>query len=754
MTHTANILVVEDDQTFSAYLEKILSFNGYGIQLAGIGQDALEYIARDRTDLILLDVGLPDTTGYSLLEQIGSQSPDTPVIMMTGNASIESATTALKSGAYDYLAKPLEPSKLLKTIQNALEYKATENQRRIAVKKLGESEEKYHQLFESITDAVLIIDAETLRFEDANKATLDLYGYSLEEFCKLSVEDISAEKEKTRKTMNKMSKGEQGSRFVPLRYQKKKDGTVFPVEISSASFMSGDRKKFIGSVRDITDRIEAQKELLKAKARMEHLLVSGPAIIYSADPGTHTITYISDNVKEALGYRWIDFIEDSGFWLDHIHPDDLQPFKLDSIKLKDTGSRIREYRIKHKDGSYRWIRDVSRVIYDDNRQPIEVVGSWIDVTDAKNAERELNESEERFRNLVENSLIGISIIQNHKFVYKNPAQVKMRDSNSGENIYDLKDSIHPEDIPKVKAAYEQLVSGKIESIDTDVRFYSGGSSHNRGSLRWVHCRASTIKYRRQDAILVNIIEITKAKELEQQLIIKNKMISLGRVAAGIAHEIRNPLTGINSYLYTLNDLCQREAPDLDDLEMMRQIVDQMQTASNKIESIIKRVMDFSKPGAPIMVKTDINGALEEAIKMSVVTLRKKGIKIERSLGQNLPGCYADPQLMEQVILNLITNAAHAIETHNGLKIINVESFAANNTMFIRVSDSGPGIPENNREKVFDPFYTTKDDGCGIGLNIVQRIIADHNGSISLNKSKWGGAEFTIHLPVEKRVFPR
>ena len=76
------------------------------------------------------------------------------------------------------------------------------------------------------------------------------------------------------------------------------------------------------------------------------------------------------------------------------------------------------------------------------------------------------------------------------------------------------------------------------------------------------------------------------------------------------------------------------------------------------------------------------------------------------------------------------------------------------TTFIRVSDSGPGIPENNREKVFDPFYTTKDDGCGIGLNIVQRIIADHNGSISLNKSKWGGAEFTIHLPVEKRVFPR
>ena len=133
---------------------------------------------------------------------------------------------------------------------------------------------------------------------------------------------------------------------------------------------------------------------------------------------------------------------------------------------------------------------------------------------------------------------------------------------------------------------------------------------------------------------------------------------------------------------------------------------------------------------------------------------KKGIKIERLLDQNLPMCYADPQLIEQVILNLITNAANAIETFNGLKIIGVESIAENNTLFIRVSDSGPGIPENNREKVFDPFFTTKDEGSGIGLNIAQRIIADHNGTISLHKSKWGGAEFTIRLPVERRVFPR
>jgi len=754
MNHSAAILVVEDDNIFSSYLKKLLSYNGYSIQLARNGQEALRHISRENTDLVLLDIGLPDMDGRQLLKKIGSDAPDTPVILMTGDASIESATDALKNGAYDFLAKPLEPNKLFITLQNALDRNRIEKQRRKAIRKLAESEEKYHQLFETITDAVTIVDAETSKFEDANKATLDLYGYSLEEFCNLTVADISAEKVKTNKALSKLAQGKHGSRFVPVRYQCKKDGTVFPVEISVAPVILDGRKKYISSVRDITDRMAAQKELLKTKARMKHLLVSSPAIIYAAKPDRNSITYISDNVKEELGYQWIDFIEDPDFLLNHIHPDDLELFRLDSAKLREDGDRVHEFRFRHRDGAYRWLRDESRIIHDEHEQPNEIVGSWIDITDAKLAEKALRQSEGRFRSLVENSPIGISIIQNDQFVYKNPAQQKMRGSAGHEKLSDLIEDIYPEDIDEMKATYKKLRSGKVQSIDFNIRFYASVSKDAPANLRWVQCRASTITYRDEDAILLNVLDITKAKEFEQQLIIRNKMISLGRVAAGIAHEIRNPLTGINSYLYTLDDLCQSESFDREEIGMMRQIVGQIQTASNKIESVIKRVMDFSKPGAPKMVKTDINSALEEAIELSAVALRKKGVRIERSLGSNLPLCYADPQLIEQVILNLINNAANAIETSNGLRIIGVDSYSTNNTLFIRVSDSGPGIPLDLREKVFDPFFTTKEDGSGIGLNIAQRIIADHNGSISLEKSKWGGAEFTIRLPVERRMYPR
>jgi PAS domain S-box-containing protein len=123
------------------------------------------------------------------------------------------------------------------------------------------SEEKYRGLFENESDAVMIFDTETLRFEDANRATLDLYGYSKEEFLALTVEDISNEKEKTRATVQEIIETDPESYRVPIRYFRKKDGTVFPGEISSATFISKDRKKIIGAVRDITDRKHTEQKI-------------------------------------------------------------------------------------------------------------------------------------------------------------------------------------------------------------------------------------------------------------------------------------------------------------------------------------------------------------------------------------------------------------------------------------------------------------------------------------------------------------
>jgi PAS domain S-box-containing protein len=372
----------------------------------------------------------------------------------------------------------------------------------------------------------------------------------------------------------------------------------------------------------------------------------------------------------------------------------------------------------------------------------------------KNSEVALRESEERFRNLVENSLIGICIIQNNQIVYKNREQRKLLGKLPDSFESSILEFLHPDDVTRIKKFYEGILSGELKTVETGFRFSPSRRFKDQLDIKWVQCHASTFNYLGKEAVLVNMMDITRAKELEYLVMIKHKMASLGRVAAGIAHEIRNPLTGINSYLYTLEDICDEDTFNPDEIKMIKKIAGQIQTASNKIESVIKRVLDFSRPGTPKMVKINLNQSLLEAIKLSSATLRKKGIKMETSLDDNLPECYGDAHLIEQVILNLINNATQIMSEKDVKKIIKVTSYFENQSLFMRVADSGPGVPTKLSERIFDPFFTTQHDGSGIGLSLAQRIIADHGGTITVGTSEWDGAEFSIELPLEKRMGPR
>ncbi len=372
----------------------------------------------------------------------------------------------------------------------------------------------------------------------------------------------------------------------------------------------------------------------------------------------------------------------------------------------------------------------------------ERIGKIIERRDAQAA---LIESETRFRQLVENSLTGISIIQDGRIVYQNPEQERLLGRLPRRIIFEDTEKIHYDDIEKVVQFYQGLSTGRWEHTDTEFRFYPTGKKGSPSDMRWVHCRASRIEYQGKSAILLNIDEVTRAKRLENLLRIQDKMSSLGRVAAGIAHEIRNPLSGINIYLNTLKKLHHRDGSE----EKVGQILDQLQSASRKIESVIRRVMDFTKSSEPQFELVDINGPIEEAINLSAVSLRKRNIKIETNLSEDLPLCYLDAQLIEQVMLNLITNAAEALKDRPEPKTIAIVSAAVKDSIQVSVSDTGPGVPPEFREAIFDPFYTTKNGSSGIGLSLSHRIIADHGGSLTAAAGDLGGAEFRIQIPLTK-----
>jgi C4-dicarboxylate-specific signal transduction histidine kinase len=127
-------------------------------------------------------------------------------------------------------------------------------------------------------------------------------------------------------------------------------------------------------------------------------------------------------------------------------------------------------------------------------------------------------------------------------------------------------------------------------------------------------------------------------------------------------------------------------------------------------------------------------------------LREREIAVRKDLAADLPACHADPRLIEQVLINLIMNAYQAMEGMEGSKHLEVASAFLEGRIVIRVSDSGPGVPLALREKIFDPFFTTRKEGSGIGLSFSHRIIGDHGGTLRVETSRWGGAEFRVEIP--------
>ena len=367
------------------------------------------------------------------------------------------------------------------------------------------------------------------------------------------------------------------------------------------------------------------------------------------------------------------------------------------------------------------------------------------IIERNRAQKALAESEKRFRELVENSLTGISIIQDGRILYQNPEQEKLLGPLPRPVKLQDAESIHPDDMEKVDVFYKSILAGQAPTGALEFRFYDPAEKANRDQMKWVHCQASRIEYQGKDAILINMMDLTKTKELEQLLTIQDKMASLGRVAAGIAHEIRNPLSGINIYLNTLKKLHHQQGSEI----QVEQILKQIQAASVKIESVIRRVMDFAKPSEPKLTLIDINDPVTDAINLCAVTMRKSGVKINKMLTNDLPPSYADKSLIEEMVLNLLNNAAEAMKTMETGKTIVVATSVEDDHIIIQVSDSGPGVPHEMRNKILEPYFTTKNDGTGIGLSLCHRIISDHRGSLIVTDSELGGAGFQIAIPIKK-----
>jgi signal transduction histidine kinase/CheY-like chemotaxis protein len=241
-------------------------------------------------------------------------------------------------------------------------------------------------------------------------------------------------------------------------------------------------------------------------------------------------------------------------------------------------------------------------------------------------------------------------------------------------------------------------------------------------------------------VLLALHDITDAELMRERLFQSEKMASVGQLVSGVAHELNNPLTGIMGFAQLL--LMRNLEPEA------HREAETIFTEAERASKIVQNLLSFARRRRPEKVRLDLNSLIVRALELWEYGHHMTGIEVRRDLADDLPLCLADPQQIQQVLLNVLTNAAQAIASAGREGVITVRTTAASGYVRTVISDNGPGVPPEHLRRVFDPFFTTKPpgEGTGLGLTITYGIIEEHNGRITVESPPGGGAVITIDLP--------
>ncbi len=523
----------------------------------------------------------------------------------------------------------------------------------------------------------------------------------------------------------------------------------------------------LNQAREVLTETREMARIFKEQALFGLYIIQEGKLVYLNDFTAKLTEY---SVEEMLGW---DRQEVSKV----IHPDDRR-FVMEQARKKEEGRSDDivsqyEHRLVTKSGKTKWVRLFSRQISHMNKPALMAV--TVEITKHKKAEDALRESEEKYRNVVQNALEAICVIQDGRFKYFNPKAVKLF-GYAAEELEHLpsEDTIYPKDRALVTSRRLQKESG-----EPVLDIYSHRIITGDGRIRWVEIKSVTITWNSEPAILVFLTDITERKRSEELMIQSEKMMSVGGLAAGMAHEINNPLGVI---LQGTQIILRRFSPefkknlvaaekyklDLSDLQYYlkdRGILDYLtaiQESGKKAAKIITEMLRFSRKSESKMAPVDIVRVLEKSLELGQqdYDLKKKfdfrNIKIEKDFEAHSVMVPCMETEIEQVILNLLKNAAQSFteKTVKEQPTIILRVKIEKDMAIIEVEDNGPGIHESIKKRIFEPFFTTKPIGLGtgLGLSVSYMIISNNHGGTMEVESEFGtGSKFIIRLPLESEL---
>ena len=514
-------------------------------------------------------------------------------------------------------------------------------------------------------------------------------------------------------------------------------------------------------IDDVTERVEREAELqrkievlqqtesalLSTHAKLQHLLSSSPAVIYTRKAsGDGGVTFVSDNVSAKLGYQPQELIENPRFWAEHIHPDDAKQLFAIAPHLFHHKYHVLEYRFCHKDGTYRWIRDEMKLVYNREGSLQEIVGAWYDITENKHAQEQVKEQAALLD--ITTDAIFVQDFQ-HQILFWNKSAERVygwKTSDAlGKNALNLlyQDTEQLEPIQKTlreKGAWQ----GELRQITKDGKTIIVEST-------WTIVRASNEKPK---SILIVNTDITQKKQLEAQFLRVQRLESIGTLASGIAHDLNNILAPMLISAQVL----EMRLPDESSKKLLRILVANAKRGAN----LVKQVLSFGRGLEGEFTTLQIKHLIAD-IRQIVTQTFPKSIEISIDVSPDLWTVSGDATQLHQVLMNLCINARDAMPQGGTLSISAENTFIdehqvqsnidaqVGSYVAITVSDTGTGIHPDLLGRIFEPFFTTKEigKGTGLGLSTVSSIVKGHGGFLNVHSEVGKGTDFKIYLPAVK-----
>lgn len=814
------VLLIEDDRVTAEMLMEMLA-NVDEIQFVLEWVDRLspgiERLAHGGIDLVLTDLGLPDSSGLDTFLTVHARAPEVPVVVLTATDDEKLAIKTVQSGAQDYwLKSEIESRLLVRSIRYALE-------RVRADRILAEERQRLSALMQTIPDRIYFKDencrflqishsmAKLIGLGDPSKAIgRQMYEFFTPEYARQSFED----------DQRVLHSGE--PMIGTVRHEDLPDGSVSWSHITKMPLRDG-RGRIIGTfgiTRDITDLKHAEEAVRKSEERYKELLASITDYIYTVHfhDGMVVSTVHGQGCLAVTGYDPRDFAAEPDLWYRMVHPDDRPAVVVSAAQLA-AGSVPApiEHRILHRDGSTRWVRNQRVLRYNPEGRLAGYDGLVSDITGRKLAEEriaQLNRArailaaidhaivhipdkrqllDEICRVAVEEGgfkLAWIGVVGPDGFIqpvakagvtgYLDGIRVTARDEPEGRG--------------PMGTSIRENRAVMSENIDEDSRMDPWHDRAGQFGLHYAAALPIRIKGKVTGALavyaprigffdenevhllaqvgddisfaLTAIEEITERQVAEErlqksQLLLINaeKLEITGRLAAGVAHEVKNPLAILLMGLGYLSD----SLPGVDGT--IAGVMNDMRDAIWRADTIIRGMLDFSGSEKLELQRGDLNAAIEQAFLLVKHSRNLKHITLVTNLDPSLPPVAIDRNKVGQAFINLFSNSIDAMPDDGILavrtyrkRLSKTESDPGSRTVerfrtdelvvVVEIDDTGSGIPPDKLSRIFDPFFTTKapGKGTGIGLTVTRKIIELHGGSLVISNRHEGGVRSVLQFP--------